>query len=85
MENSPLLSVYHSNSSIFVSMEIPAFEVDVYNLADGTVVGQDAYKLGNTVCVIKMQISGYDMDDPDYEIPENPGQDIEILCGEMSM
>ena len=54
------------------------FEIDYYNAADGTVVGQVGYRSGLTVCVVRQSVSGGLVEGGSDVV------NVEVLCGELS-
>ena len=61
--------------------EDSGFEMDIYNIADGTIVSLSGYKKGEIVCTILQGFSGeFDEDD----MPIEPYlSDLEINCGKL--
>lgn len=54
------------------------FEVDIYNIAAGTVAGVTGYKKDNMVCLVLSQIW---LDENGFPLGENK-RDIQVKCGE---
>jgi len=57
------------------------FEVDQYNISDGTVVGLIGYKKGNLVCTVISGASGYKKATGQWIPLEKDGSDVDIKCG----
>ncbi|MFC1629850.1 hypothetical protein ACFL11_01375 [Patescibacteria group bacterium] len=59
------------------------FEIDLYNITDGTVVGLKGYKKNNIVCTFARGATGYKKAVGQW-IPSDPNKiDIEVRCGKL--
>ncbi|MFC1701067.1 protease inhibitor I42 family protein [Patescibacteria group bacterium] len=59
------------------------FEIDVYNVADGTVAGLAGYKKGQEVCAVASGFTGYREASGQWIPTIIDKYDIEIKCGEI--
>ncbi|MGB6881870.1 MAG: hypothetical protein WBD86_01015 [Microgenomates group bacterium] len=57
------------------------FEIDIYNVTDGTFVGATGYKKSQTVCVVIGGASGYKEAIGQWIPPEPDKNDVEVKCG----
>lgn len=57
------------------------FEVDLYNVADGTIAGATGYKKGQIVCLVAGGASGYREATGQWTPPELDIRDVEVKCG----
>jgi len=56
------------------------FEINLYNIADGTISGREGYKKGLMVCIVTSGITGYKEAENQW-IPTETNMDVEIECG----
>lgn len=57
------------------------FEVDIYNVTDGTIVGATGYKKGQIACLVIGGASGYKEATGQWIPPEPDKRDVEVKCG----
>lgn len=73
-------SQYESVETFFLNN---GFEIDRYNLADGTVVGLTGYKKDSIVCTAAGGVSGYKEAEGQWVPSEFDKQDVEVKCGKL--
>ena len=71
---------YDSVESFFVKN---TFEIDLYNMATGTISGLVGYKKDQTVCTVAGGVTGYKEAEGQWIPPEPNIKDIEIKCGKI--
>lgn len=69
--------------AVHTYFEANSFELDMYNVADGTVVGAVGYQKDQLVCVVVSGISGYKNAKDDWNPAKIDTNDMEVKCGKL--
>lgn len=64
-------------------LESRGFVVDIYNVADGTIVGAVGYKKDQIVCSVVEGFSGYKEATGEWIPPDPNKRDVEVKCGKL--
>jgi hypothetical protein len=77
---------YEDSEKIDVFFEMKGFELDMYNIADGTVAGMVGYKKGEFACTVIRGSQGYQesLSDPEWDFEGVDTYEVEIICGVLS-
>ena len=61
------------------------FEIDVYNMAAGTISGLTGYQKDQLVCIVIGGATGYKEAEGQWTPPEPDKKDVEVRCGKLEM
>ena len=75
------LSKQHESIEPFLLNQ--GFEVDMYNIADGTIVGLVGYKKGQLVCTVTAGAGGYKEVTGQWTSPNLDEMDVGVKCGKL--